>query len=84
MWQVGAIVGSAIAALKAEKFGRRDAMALWTCMYALAGCACIVLSKPCHMFELLIVGRFVCGIAFANHIVSFGIYVTECAPDNVR
>ncbi len=81
---LGGMVGALIAHPLAERFGRRDALAFWTCVWNLIGIACIFLSQPLDAFELLIVGRLFTGISHGQFEVCYGLYVTEIAPDYAR
>ncbi len=81
---VGGLIGALIAHPIAERFGRRDALIFWTCLWNLIGIACIFFSEPFGAFELLAIGRLFTGISHGQCGVCYGLYITEIAPDNAR
>lgn len=75
----GVIVALFITGLLCEKFGRRAVLIAIACTYAISS----LVSAFAVSYEMLVVGRFIGGVAFASLTVS-AMYIGEIAPANKR
>ena len=87
-WQTGAVVSCAIVGVIlalfftgafCERFGRKRVLITIALTYSLS----TILSSLAVNFEMLVLGRFIGGIAFASITVS-AMYIGEIAPANRR
>ena len=87
-WQTGAVVSCAIVGVIlalfftgafCERFGRKRVLIAIALTYSLS----TILSSLAVSFEMLVIGRFIGGIAFASITVS-AMYIGEIAPANRR
>lgn len=87
-WQTGAVVSCAIVGVIlalfftgafCERFGRKRVLITIALTYSLS----TILSSLAVNFEMLVIGRFIGGIAFASITVS-AMYIGEIAPANRR
>ena len=87
-WQTGAVVSCALVGViialfftgnYCERFGRRRVLITIALTYSLS----TILSSLAVNFEMLVVGRFIGGIAFASITVS-AMYIGEIAPADRR
>lgn len=83
-WDIGGTVGALATAWLDERFGRKDSLFILNNLINLSSCTFILFAKGFNSFELLIIGRFVSGIASGVAATSVGVFATECAPTKLR
>lgn len=77
---VGATVGALVGGSAADRVGRRRGLVLCSVLFALGA----VLMALAPGFALLLVGRFVVGLAVGSSGLVVSVYVTELAPTALR
>lgn len=80
---IGGVIGSLTASSTADRWGRKGSIII-TDVLGLAGGVCFVLSRQVSSVELLLIGRFVVGLAAGLTTTVVPMYLTELAPLKIR
>ncbi|XP_055919474.1 solute carrier family 2, facilitated glucose transporter member 1-like [Eupeodes corollae] len=80
---VGGAIGSLGGAGAADKFGRKGCFMISGLLFAL-GAILFMLCRVASSVEMLLVGRFLVGLASGLTTASLPMYLTECAPLALR
>ncbi|VDQ04398.1 unnamed protein product [Trichobilharzia regenti] len=80
---VGGFLGGFIGGIFANKFGRKKSLLLLS-IPTIIGSLLMLFSKASQSFEMIIVGRFIVGIACGAHTVVGPMYLSEIAPVSFR
>ncbi|XP_029310542.1 solute carrier family 2, facilitated glucose transporter member 1-like [Cottoperca gobio] len=83
IFSIGGMLSSSCVGFVSEWLGRRKGM-LINNMFAFIGGSLMGLSKLCHSFEMLILGRFIIGIYCGLASGLTPMYVGEIAPTSLR
>lgn len=77
---IGTVIGSLIAGMPAQRFGRKKVLLAIAFLYLLSAIGCSLTS----IWELFILFRFIGGLAVGASSVVGPMYISEIAPANIR
>ncbi|HEY8397197.1 MAG TPA: sugar porter family MFS transporter [Flavihumibacter sp.] len=77
---IGTVIGSLVAGLPAQQFGRKKVLAVIAIMYLLSAIGCAFTS----VWSLFILFRFIGGLAVGGSSVVGPMYISEIAPASIR
>lgn len=77
---IGTVIGSLIAGMPAQRFGRKKVLLVIAFLYLLSAIGCSLTS----IWELFILFRFIGGLAVGASSVVGPMYISEIAPANIR
>ncbi|XP_061401259.1 solute carrier family 2, facilitated glucose transporter member 3-like [Musca vetustissima] len=80
---VGGAVGSFAGAIVANKYGRKRCVLICGCLFCI-GAVCFFCCRVLNSIEMLILGRFVVGLAAGLTTSSLPMYLSEVAPLELR
>ncbi|XP_078277213.1 solute carrier family 2, facilitated glucose transporter member 11-like [Rhinoraja longicauda] len=83
VYPVGGFVGAQFAAVLTVRYGRKRSL-LWNNLVAIASAFIMGFSKMARSFEMIVVGRFLYGVATGIGLVAHGLYLGETAPKELR
>ncbi len=82
-FSIGALIGSILTRSVAENLGRRNGLIL-SGVLSVVGAVLEATSKPAAAPELLMAGRFICGLSVSLNCGLAPLYLTEIAPTPLR
>jgi len=77
---VGTVIGSMLAGIPGEKYGRRDSLRILAVLYLISAIGCAIAPN----WPLLLVSRIVGGLAIGGSSVLGPMYIAEIAPAKYR
>lgn len=80
---VGGMVGALMTAFIADRFGRKGGLLLNNVLVFVAAIF-LGLSKTCRSYEMLIFGRFICGLNSGLNAGLAPMYLAEISPTHLR
>lgn len=83
-WDIGGTFGALLTSCMDDRFGRKDTLFILNNLINIISCILILFAKGVDSFELLILGRFISGIASGVAATSVGVFATECSPTKFR
>ncbi|KAM6901505.1 LOW QUALITY PROTEIN: solute carrier family 2 member 11, like [Lycodopsis pacificus] len=83
MFCIGGLAGSLVSVQLISKFGSKQTLSFCN-FVAIIGAVLMLLSQRAMSFEMIIVGRFLCGMNSGVNLSAHTMYVIECTPKNLR
>ncbi|CAF0825203.1 unnamed protein product [Rotaria sp. Silwood1] len=83
IFALGGMIGGLFGGIITNRLGRKGGMYLNNVISSIA-CICMFLSKPIYSYELLIIGRFLIGLACGYGSSVAPTYINEISPRNLR
>ncbi len=83
LFAVGGCIGGVSNGFFADRFGRKKSLLLNNIL-GIAGALFMGLSKPCHSYEMIMVGRFLIGLNCGFNSGLCPMYINELAPVQIR
>ncbi|KAM4808091.1 solute carrier family 2, facilitated glucose transporter member 9-like [Rhinophrynus dorsalis] len=80
---IGGLIGSTASGYLIGKFGKKNCQ-LWNCLLPLISTVLMGLSRTAELFEMILVGRFLCGLYLGLGINIHAQYLGEIAPQKLR
>ncbi|XP_060917355.1 solute carrier family 2 member 11, like [Labrus mixtus] len=80
---IGGLLGGFMAGSLLSKFGRKRCLLLNN-FVAIIGAVLMICSQTAMSFEMIMVGRFLCGINSGLGLSAHSLYLVECAPKRLR
>ncbi|CAL8086035.1 unnamed protein product [Calicophoron daubneyi] len=80
---IGGMIGGGFGGLLGNKLGRKRSIYILSIPHII-GCVLLMVCKKIHSFEVIIVGRFISGLACGAYTAIGPTYLSECAPPSVR
>jgi MFS transporter, SP family, arabinose:H+ symporter len=77
---VGTVIGSMLAGIPGEKYGRRDSLRILAVLYLISAIGCAVAPN----WPLLLISRIIGGLAIGGSSVLGPMYIAEIAPAKYR
>ncbi|KAM4808092.1 solute carrier family 2, facilitated glucose transporter member 9-like [Rhinophrynus dorsalis] len=80
---IGGFIGSTASGYLIGKFGKKNCQ-LWNCLLPLISTVLMGLSRTVGLFEMILVGRFLCGLNAGLGMNIHAQYLGEIAPQKLR
>uniref|UniRef100_A0A3P8SIM0 Solute carrier family 2, facilitated glucose transporter member 5 n=1 Tax=Amphiprion percula TaxID=161767 RepID=A0A3P8SIM0_AMPPE len=80
---IGGLIGALVAGSLISKFGRKRCL-LFNNFMAITGAVLMLLSQTAMSFEMIMAGRFLCGLNSGIGLCAHTMYLLECAPRQLR
>lgn len=80
---IGGMIGALMTAMIADRFGRKGGLLLNNVLVFVAAIF-LGLAKACRSYEMLIFGRFICGLNSGLNAGLAPMYLAEISPNHLR